>query len=64
MLLYVLHRHVMASLHFNENVSRQTRLTKSGQKYIKVTYPKFKLGDELVREIPTAPTYGKKYPVC
>lgn len=34
--------------------------TKAGKRYIKVTYPKYKLGEELVCEIATAPTYGKK----
>lgn len=48
----------MACLHFNENVNRQTRKTKEGMPYMKVTYPKYKLGDELVREISVAPTYG------
>ena len=48
----------MACLHFNENVCRQTRKTKEGEPYIKVTFPKYKLGEELVREIAVAPTYG------
>jgi len=37
-------RHILASLHFNENVHRDTQLSKEGEKYFKVTYPKFKLG--------------------
>ena len=51
-------RHIMACLHFNENVCRQTKKTKEGVPYFKVTFPKYKLGDELVREIALAPTYG------
>ena len=51
-------RHIMACLHFNENVCRQTKKTKEGVPYFKVTFPKYKLGDELVREIAVAPTYG------
>ena len=46
-------------MHFNENVGRTTRKTKDGKVYTKVTYPKFKLGEELVREIATSPTYGE-----
>ena len=26
-----------------------------------MTYPKFKLGEEVVREVPVPPTYGKIY---
>ena len=29
--------------------------------YMKVTYPKYKFGEELVREVACAPTYGKLY---
>ena len=31
--------------------------TKEGVSYFKVTFSKYKLGDELVREIAVAPTY-------
>jgi hypothetical protein len=52
-------RHILACLHFNENVKRSTMTRKDGKKYLKVTYPKHKLGDEVVREVPVPPTYGK-----
>ena len=48
----------MASLHFNENVKRQTKISDDGEEYLKVTYPKFKLGEEVVREVTVPPTYG------
>lgn len=51
-------RHILASLHFNENVKRDTQLSKKGEKYYRVTYPKFKLGEEVVREVASPPTYG------
>jgi len=51
-------RHILASLHFNENVHRDTQLWKEGEKYFKVTYPKFKLGEEVVREVAAPPTYS------
>ena len=50
-------RHILASLHFNENLHRDTQLTKDGKKYFKVTYPKYKLGEEVVREVASPPTY-------
>ena len=41
---------ILASLHFNENVNRQTKISDDGEEYIKVTYPKFKLGSEVACE--------------
>ena len=42
-------RHILSSLHFNENIKRESRKTKQGDPYVKVSYPKFKLGEEVVR---------------
>lgn len=50
-------RHILPSLHFNENVKRQAQVSKEGQEYLTVTYPKFKLGEEVVREVAVPPTY-------
>lgn len=50
-------RHILVSLHFNENLHRDAQLTKNGEKYYKVTYPKYKLGEEVVREVASPPTY-------
>ena len=49
---------VLAVLHFNENVNRQTKTAENGEEYFRMTYPNFKLGDEVVREIAVPPTYG------
>lgn len=51
-------RHILAILHFNENLSRETMKGKDGSDYIQVTYPKFKLGEEVVRDIRVPPTYS------
>lgn len=51
-------RHVLASLHFNENLQREPQISKSGTGYVKVCYPKYKLGEEVVRDVKTPPTYG------
>ena len=55
------HRHILASLHFNENLKRETHKASDGSDYIKVTYPKFKfkLGEEVVRGVALLPTYSK-----
>ena len=59
LLFCLMYRHILASLHFNENVLRQTKKTDAGKESYKVTYPKFKLGEEVVRELTVPPTYGK-----
>jgi len=50
-------RHVLASLHFNENLRRDLKQTKDGKTYMHVTFPKFKMGEEVVREIAEPPSY-------
>jgi len=51
-------RHILASLHFNENVAREDQTSRDGEIYYRVTSPKFKLGEEVVREVSVPPTYG------
>lgn len=53
-------RHILASLYFHENLLRQTKKTEDGKDYYKVSYPKFKLGEEVVREIAVPPTYAEE----
>lgn len=55
----MLNRHILASLHFNENLKRETKKSKHGKKYYNVVYPKFKHGREVVREVAVPPTYRK-----
>ena len=52
-------RHILASLHFNENLWREPQKTQDGKDYLLVTYPKYKFGEEVVREIRVPPTYSK-----
>ena len=51
-------RTALAALHFNENLRRESQQSKDGEVYTKVCYPKYKLGDEIVREVKKPPTYG------
>ena len=51
-------RHILASLHFNENLHRETQKSKNGEKYYRITWPKFKAGEEVIREVACPPTYG------
>lgn len=45
--------------HFNENVFREQQKALDGSLYFNVIYPKYKLGDEVVREVAIPPTYSK-----
>ena len=58
--MYFVFRHILAILHFNENVNREERKAKDGKIYNNVTYPKYKFGEELVRAIAMPPSYGKQ----
>ena len=49
----------MASMHFNENLKRRPSKKADGSSKIQVTYPKFKFGEEVVRDVACPPTYGK-----
>lgn len=55
--LGTLSRHILDSLRFNENLQRETQRASDGREYIRVTYPKFKMGEEVVREVLCPPTY-------
>ena len=52
-------RHTLACLHFNENVHRETQTSKDGKKYTTVWWPKFRPGEEVVKEVAVPPTYSK-----
>ena len=56
----LIYRHILAVLHFNENVRKPKTLAEDGSKYVNFTYPKYKNGDEfeVVRELAVAATYG------
>ena len=54
-------RTALAALHFNENIRRESQKSKDDVVYTNVLYPKYKLGEEVVREVKKPPTYGKYY---
>ena len=58
--MYFVFRHILAILHFNENVNHEERKAKDGKIYYNVTYPKYKFGEELVRTIAVPASYGKQ----
>ena len=56
-------RHILACLHFNENLRRETQVSKDGKPYMRVTYPKFKLGEEVVREVACPPVMVSQHEI-
>ncbi|XP_068670428.1 uncharacterized protein [Montipora foliosa] len=55
--LGMLCRTILAAIHFNYNLKREPKVDKQGKPKLKVTYPKFKLGEATVREVRVALIY-------
>ncbi|CAH3183617.1 unnamed protein product [Porites lobata] len=49
---------ILAALHFNYNLKRETKVDEVGNPIIQVTYPKFKDGEASVREAKVSANYG------
>ena len=49
--------------HFNECLKRDIQKKADGTEVMRISWPKFKLGEESVRKVPVAPTYGS-YCIC
>ncbi len=60
--LFIL-RNILASLHSNENIKREAIKRKDGEICYKVTWPKFKGGEEVARKVAVPQTYGNLYVV-
>ena len=55
-------RHILAAVHFNHNLHRETRKRKSdGKDRVLVSYPKFKNGEATVRNQPIAQNFGTTF---
>ena len=53
-------RHILAVLHFNNNLQRDTQIKKADNtERIKLTYPKFKNGEATIRNIKIAQNFCK-----
>ena len=53
-------RHILATVHFNANLQRQTKVhQKTNENRITVSYPKFKNGEAVVRDIRITPNFGE-----
>ena len=52
------YRTILAALHFNYNLNRDSKTDGQGRPVLYVTYPKFKEGEATVREAKVSANYG------
>lgn len=52
-------RHILAIVHFNQNLHREVRTSQDGVAQVKIVYPKFKNGDATVRDVRVKQNFGK-----
>lgn len=55
---FLILRHILSTVHFNNNLQREVKKLTDGTEQVKVVYPKFKNGEATVRNIRVAPNYG------
>ena len=61
MILTIHYRHILAAVHYNFNLHRETKKRKAdGDERIKVSYPKFKNGEATVRDVRVQPNFGEQ----
>lgn len=58
-ILFLLYRTIIAALHFNYNLNRETKKDDHGHTKLRVTYTKYKYGEGTVKEVKTPQNYGK-----
>jgi hypothetical protein len=59
-MLFCIHRHILAVVHFNANLHRDVReRRKDKAEQIKVTYPKFKNGEATIRNVTIKQDFSK-----
>ena len=55
----MIHRLLIAALHFNENIGREQAKTLAGLESIQIVFPKQKQGDFTPKPVPVPKTYSK-----
>lgn len=59
--LTIYHRHILAAVHYNFNLQRETKKRNGdGEERIKISYPKFKNGEATVRDVRVQPNFGEQ----
>lgn len=57
-LFSLFYRTILAALHFNYNLKRESKVDDEGKPVLNVTYPKFKEGEATVKEAKVSSNYG------
>lgn len=52
---------ILAAIHFNYNLKKETKVDAHANPRLKVTYPKYKQGEATVREVIVVQNYGKGF---
>ena len=56
----IFHRHILAAVHFNFNLNRETKKRNTDdEERIKVSYPRFKNREATVRDVRVQPNFGE-----
>jgi solute carrier family 8 (sodium/calcium exchanger) len=57
-MIYYVFRLFLAALHFSENSTRTQAVTMDGTRQYRISYPKGRKGEGVVKEMKTSQTYG------
>ena len=52
-------RHILAVVHFNNNLRREIKTNPDQSERVKISYPKFKNGEAIIRNVIVAQNFGK-----
>jgi hypothetical protein len=52
------YRHIIAAVHFNNNLHQDNQKNANGSEQIEIVYPKFKNGKATARNVKLKPNYG------
>ena len=58
-MIYYVFRLFLAALHFSENSTRTQAVTMDGTRQYRISYPKGRKGEGVVKEMKTSQTYGE-----
>jgi len=57
----VIIRTILAALHFNYNLNRESKLDDHGEPRLRVNYVKYKYGEATIKEVKIPQNYGNKF---
>ena len=54
------HSHIIAAIHFNNNLYRDNKLNEDGTDQLRFVYPKFMNGKATIKNVRVEPKFGKE----